>query len=201
MFYKTYFVLQSNHPFLCSRGRRPAPLGFDDAYDDILRVVGTGMQWRSLRPTAAVAYITVFKTMHKWFDAGLFRTAYERLLRLYRRRRRPRHCCVDSSFVKHIYGVDCVGRNPTDRGRMATKLSAAVDDGGVPYSLLCTPGNQSDMRLLQPAGIENMMNLLFPDSPAKRFLLSHRTGCSTVLVTTGGPYARYECAEKLRQSP
>jgi hypothetical protein len=33
---------------------------------------------------------------------------------------------------------------------MATKLSAAVDDEGVPYSLLCTPGNQSDMRLLQP---------------------------------------------------
>ena len=31
---------------------------------------------------------------------------------------------------------------------MATKLSAAVDDEGVP--LICTPGNQSDMRLLQP---------------------------------------------------
>ena len=37
------------------------------------------MQWRYLRPTAAVAYITVFKTMHTWIDAGLFRTAYERL--------------------------------------------------------------------------------------------------------------------------
>ena len=135
---KTYFVLQSNNPFLRSRGRRPAPLGFDDAYDDILRVVGTGMQWRSLRPTAAVAYITVFETTHKWFDAGLFRTAYERLLRPYRRRRRPRYCCVDSTFVKHIYGADCVGRNPTDQGRMATKLSAAVDDAGV------------RMRLLQP---------------------------------------------------
>ena len=48
-----------------TRGR-PALVGFDDAYDDILRVVRTGMQWRYLRPTAAVAYITVFKTMHKW---------------------------------------------------------------------------------------------------------------------------------------
>jgi uracil-DNA glycosylase len=51
------------------KGGRPALLGFDDAYDDILRVVRTGMQWRYLRPTAAVAYITVFKTMHKWIDA------------------------------------------------------------------------------------------------------------------------------------
>ena len=129
---------------------RPALLSFDGAYDDIVRVVRTGMQWRYLRPTAAVTYITVFKTMHKWVNAGLFRLAYERLLRLYRRRKRPRYCCVDSTFVKNVYGVDCVGRNPTDRGRMATKLSAAVDDQGVPYSLLCTPGNQSDMRLLQP---------------------------------------------------
>ena len=45
-----------------TRGR-PALVGFDDAYDDILRVVRTGMQWRYLRPTAAVAYITVFKTI------------------------------------------------------------------------------------------------------------------------------------------
>ena len=36
-----------------TRGR-PALVGFDDAYDDILRVVRTGMQWRYLRPTAAV---------------------------------------------------------------------------------------------------------------------------------------------------
>ena len=28
--------------------------------------------------------------------------------------------------LKSIYGRDCVGRNPTDRGRRATKLSAIV---------------------------------------------------------------------------
>ena len=142
--FKIYFILQSKKPFLLAQGGRPALLGVDDAYDDILRVVRTGMQWRYLRPTAAAA------SMHKWIDAGLFHTTYECLLRLYRRHRRPRLSCVDSTFVKNVYGVDCVGRNPTDRGRMATKLSAAVDDEGVPYSLLCTPGNQSDMRLLQP---------------------------------------------------
>lgn len=142
--FKNILRIAVQQAFPPSTRGRPALLGFDDAYDDIVRVVRTGIQWRYLRPTAAVAYITVFKTMHKWIDAGLFSTAYERLLRLYRRRRRPRYCCVDSTFVKNIYGVDCIGRNPTDRGRMATKLSAAVDDKGVPYSLLCTPGNQSE---------------------------------------------------------
>ena len=33
---------------------------------------------------------------------------------------------------------------------MATKVSALVDDNGVPFSILCHPANQSDMRLLQP---------------------------------------------------
>jgi hypothetical protein len=68
-------------PLLRPQGGRPTLLGFDDAYDDILRVVRTGsmQQWRYLRTTAAVAYSTVFKTMHTWIDAGLFRTAYERL--------------------------------------------------------------------------------------------------------------------------
>ena len=102
--------MQSKKPFLLTQGG-----GFDDAYDDILRVVRTGMQWRYLRPTAAVAYITVFKTMHKWIDAGLFHTAYARLLRLYRRHRRPRYSCVDSTFVKNVYGVTVLGvTRPTE---------------------------------------------------------------------------------------
>jgi len=95
---------------------RPSLLTFDDAYDDILKVVRTGMQWRHLTPKH-VSFITVFKTMHKWVAADLFRAAYQTLLRLYSRKRRPRYYCVDSSFVKNIYGSDCVGRNPTDRGQ------------------------------------------------------------------------------------
>lgn len=156
--FKNILRIQVEEAFPVHVKGRPRLLGFDDAYEDILQVVRTGMQWRHLRPKR-VSYITVFKTMHMWIDAGLFRNAYERLLRLYRRQRRPRYCCVDSSFVKNIYGVDCVGRNPTDRGRLATKLSAAVDDLGVPYSLLCTPANQSDMRLLEPtlAGVITAM--------------------------------------------
>ena len=128
-----------------TRGR-PALLSFDDAYDDILKVVRTGMQWRQLQPKH-VSFITVFKTMHKWNKADVFRVAYQNLLRLYSRRRRPRYYAVDSSFVKNIYGSDCVGRNPTDRGRKASKMPCIVDDLGVPFGVLFTPANQSDLKL------------------------------------------------------
>ena len=52
--------------------------------------------------------------------------------------------------IKNIYGQDCTGRNPTDRGRLATKLSAIVDDTGVPVSLYLCPGNVSDHKTVQP---------------------------------------------------
>ena len=134
---------------------RPAVITFDDAYDDILKVVRTGMQWRSLKPRN-VSFVTVFKTMHKWVHADLFKTAYQKLLTLYSRQRRPRYCAIDSTFVKNMYGRDCIGRNPTDRGRKATKVSTVVDDRGVPFGLLFTPANHADVRLFD-ATLENLL--------------------------------------------
>ena len=85
--FKTILRIAVQEAFPPHTKGRPALLSFDEAYDDIVRVVRTGMQWRYLRPTAAVAYITVFKTMHKWIAADLFRIVYRRLLRLYARSR------------------------------------------------------------------------------------------------------------------
>ena len=88
--------------------------------------------------------------MHKWIDAGLFQTAYTRLFRLYRRRSRPRSSCVDTTVVKNVCGVDCVGVTRPTEVAWPPSFPLQSDDKGVPYSLLCTPASQSDMRLLQP---------------------------------------------------
>ena len=160
--FKTMLRIEVERSFPVQRRGRPPLLTFDEAYESILKVTRTGMQWRELQPKN-VSFITVFKTMHKWIAADLFRIVYRRLLRLYARSRRPRYYCVDSSFVKNVYGTDCIGRNPTDRGRMATKLSTIVDDRGTPFALLCTPANQSDMRLLEPT-LEGAMATLAPET-------------------------------------
>ena len=93
-----------------------------------------------------VNFRTIHHTFQKWTRAGVFVRAYRSLLELYHRRRRPRYCCLDSSYVKSVYGRDCTGRNPTDRGRRATKLSAIVDDAGIPFALTFFTGNTSDYR-------------------------------------------------------
>ena len=147
--FRNLVEIEAARIFPLQKKGRPRMLSFDEAFDNILKVVRTGMQWRYLRPER-VSYITVFKQMHMWTDAKVFQTAYSRLLKLYCRRRRPKYYCVDSSYVKNIYGRNCTGRNPTDRGRQATKLSALVDDLGIPHALLVTPANVSDQRLLEP---------------------------------------------------
>ncbi len=40
---------------------------------------------------------------------------------------------IDSTQVKNINGQDCVGPNPTDRGRLGTKVSVICDDDEVPF--------------------------------------------------------------------
>ena len=51
---------------------------------------------------------------------------------------------LDSSQVKNITGADCVGRNPTDRGRNGTKISVICDDNIVPLSMTFYGSNEAD---------------------------------------------------------
>ena len=51
---------------------------------------------------------------------------------------------LDSSQVKNIAGADCVGRNPTDRGRNGTKISVICDDNIVPLSMTFYGSNEAD---------------------------------------------------------
>ena len=67
-----------------------------------------------------------------WFDTARW-YLYKRV-RPFDTRRRSRHrartVVVDTSFVKNVHGRDVLGRNPTDRGRNATKVSMLTDARG-----------------------------------------------------------------------
>ena len=80
--------------------------------------------------------------------ADVFRAAYEQLLRVYRKKREPLRYSIDSTMVKNVYGRDCLGRNPVDRGRKGSKMSVAVDDLGVLFGCCLHPANIPDVSLL-----------------------------------------------------
>jgi transposase len=112
--------------------------------DGMCYILWIGAPWRSL----GSRFSTIHGTFIRWSRARVFEQAYRALLKLDRRTtsRKNRFACIDSTFVKNVYGRDCVGRNPIDRGRNATKVSALVDQDGIPLSLVFFPGNISDQR-------------------------------------------------------
>lgn len=81
---------------------------------DIFHILWTGAPWRSLR--SPVNFRTVHKHFMLWARAGVFEKAYKIATRLQRRpgRYHTFHA-IDTSFVKNVYGRDCIGANPTDR--------------------------------------------------------------------------------------
>ena len=76
-----------------------------------------------------------YKSLHRNFryltTSGAFEKIQQRITRVYTARRPSKHHLTDTSYIKNVLGRDTVGRNHTDRGRVASKLSTFTDDIGV----------------------------------------------------------------------
>lgn len=97
--------------------------------------------------------LSIYKHFRKWASYGIFEESYKQLLENYHRSKycvndkNITHMIIDCSLIKSIYGVDCVGANPTDRGRNANKISVIVDNNNIPLSFILVEGNKSDNKL------------------------------------------------------
>ena len=130
------------------RAPQGRPLKFSDAnaLEIMFKVLRTGMQWREV--VAPVCYTTVFRRFQTWHLRGIFRDAYKKVLQTHAKLQRPRFYCVDSSYVRNRHCQVGTGRNHTDRGRQALKLSVLTDDGGVVHAARLDAGNRPDVCLL-----------------------------------------------------
>ena len=52
---------------------------------------------------------------------------------------------IDTTMIKNVGGVDGLGKNGSDRGRLATKMGAIVDQDAVPVCAAFFPANQNDV--------------------------------------------------------
>lgn len=132
-----------------SRTGRPRSLSIEYVLDRIQYVLRAGCQWSSL-PVQGGSWKTVYHWFSKWSKKHLFEQAFHRVLQVYLRCKGglSQHVVVDTSFVKNVFGRECLGRSPVDRGRMATKVSALTDAVGTPLYLLFHPGNKNDGKTL-----------------------------------------------------
>ncbi len=90
----------------------------------------------------------------RW-DSGIFYDSWVKVYSLYKKKRGFKYkknlksISIDATYIKSINGTDLVGKNPTVRGRNATKLSMIVDRNGVPIGYHLDKGNISDSRLFK----------------------------------------------------
>jgi putative transposase len=127
------------------RGRKCA-LSTAALLDRIFFVCKTGCPWRSLEVTGASA-MTVYHHFNCWSKARVFERAFADMRSTYLHLPRA-SLIVDCSYVKNAYGQDVIGRNPTDRGRNATKVSLLADTRGAPLHTCFHKGNRADCQTL-----------------------------------------------------
>ena len=125
---------------------RKRSLTNNEALDLIFKVLRTGMQWREI--DSPYCFTTVYRRMVLWEEQGVFTAAYKHALQTYQKLNPPKYYCVDSSYVKNMFGRQDTGRNHTDRGRQALKLSIVVDHNGIVHGACHHPGNKPDVTLL-----------------------------------------------------
>ena len=126
---------------------RPQRLTTDYVLNRIAYVLRTGCQWSAL-PVTGGCWKTIYHYFSTWSKAHIFERAQRDLIRLYTKRGFSKEVVVDTSFVKNVWGRDCLGKSPVDRGRKATKVSVMTDVIGTPLYLLFHPGNRNDSRTL-----------------------------------------------------
>ena len=132
---------------VCTRAV-PRVVSRDYILDRVAYLLRTGTQWSNL-PTQGGSWKTVYHYFSMWSKKHVFEKSHCDLLRFYERRKpKSGTILVDTTFVKSVYGRDCVGKNPTDRARRATKVSVVTDELGTPLHLLFHPGNKSDCKTL-----------------------------------------------------
>jgi putative transposase len=102
-------------------------------------VCKTGCQWNHLHVDGG-SWKTVFHNFNLWSKLRLFENSFYRCASYVS----TANVVVDTSFVKNVCGRDVVGRNPTDRGRKATKVSLITNEEGTPLTTCFHRANKND---------------------------------------------------------
>ena len=104
-----------------------------------------------------------------WTRLGVFNIFWKKCLKFYSKTLgiQWNSLLLDASYVKNVRGSDKIGKNPTDRGRNASKLSALTDKRGVPLSVVFESGNIHDSKLLQRT-LGNIITRLRKDKRRKK---------------------------------
>lgn len=129
---------------------RSRKLSNHEVLQSVCFALRSGVPWRAL-PLQKCTIWAVYKRYKSWIKSGLFKQVWNAILTKYASQRLSqdpkwfKELFIDTTMTKNIAGVDGTGKNPTDRGRLATKQSIIVDYAQIPVSSCFFPANRNDV--------------------------------------------------------
>ncbi|WP_436847765.1 IS5 family transposase [Streptomyces avermitilis] len=130
-------------------GRRRA--GDREALAAIVFVATSGCMWRQLPPVFGPCWQTVYRRFAQWSRDRVWGRLHRVILDELGARGDLdwSRCAIDSVSVRATRGP-LTGPNPTDRGKMGSKIHLITDRNGLPLSLGVSGANMHDSKGLEP---------------------------------------------------
>ena len=110
-------------------------------------VLWTGCQWKAVHTSwFGVSSSVLHERFQTWQEQGIWQQVFQAMVKFYARKRHIRWewQSIDSKSCPAPLGGTDTGKNPTDRGKLGSKIHILVDQRGVPLSIQITGANQHD---------------------------------------------------------
>ncbi|MFC7864877.1 IS5 family transposase [Streptomyces murinus] len=114
-------------------------------------VATSGCTWRQLPPVFGASWQTVHRRFTDWSAARVWGQAASVLDRLGANGDLDwSRCAIDSASVRAVKGGPLTGPNPTDRGKLGSKIHVMCDRNGLPISVGISGADLHDGQALIP---------------------------------------------------
>ena len=118
-----------------------------DVLDGIWHVLWTGCQWKSIeKEWFNVSSSVLHERFQTWQTHGLFEKLFKKMVKYYAREQKIcwKWQSIDSMMSPSPLGGSKTGKNPTDRGKLGSKVHLLVDERGAPLAIFITGANEHD---------------------------------------------------------
>ena len=123
------------------------PVNNRDVLDGIWHVLWTGCQWKSIeKEWFNVSSSVLHERFQTWQASDLFELLFKKMVKYYARERKIgwKWQSIDSMMSPAPLGGSETGKNPTDRGKLGSKVHLLVDERGAPLAIYITGANEHD---------------------------------------------------------
>ncbi len=129
-------------------------------FEKVFFLMRTGISWSDIQFLQGiwgnVHYQSIYKRFQKWNRYEILQDAWKKLFEKYKTSRLSKDAShftdlyIDTTMIKNLAERDCTGANPTDWGRLATKVSIMIDKMKIPVSEpVFYPANRNDISTIE----------------------------------------------------